>query len=408
MRFKQQSINALTFPFQTLTYTYQRRHSVPAGPDNFHYDYNRHRNNRARNSNTCKSCIRNEFEYDSLGQRSHADHIFKQAFKFQSNENKQKDAVPHDDSPYPKSHTFTYDAQGRSTTKALSTKGASISEHALLPLRRLEAIDRSEYSVADSTFWELFLYVSMKEVESVNTLLDQNFEDWVQSKQDGFWTNRDPIEEDGGYNLYVMVGNDPINGIDILGLAEDCCDELREKYPLAFLKPGEIFPEEASVLDALITANLQSAIHTDKTEYATYVFKNINGGIFISEPLKTTFKSGVGFRTPSLEVPHGTTIVAFGHSHDISLDAFKRYFPGYSEKEFVRGAERFSDADISLMNNIPHSPREGIPIGVHTPKDQLKFIRPENISEVRSFGAKLGDISASETRAIIDCLSKKI
>jgi len=34
----------------------------------------------------------------------------------------------------------------------------------------------------------------------------------------GRWPNRDPIEEAGGVNLYGMVGNNPINAIDRLGL----------------------------------------------------------------------------------------------------------------------------------------------------------------------------------------------
>jgi RHS repeat-associated protein len=32
------------------------------------------------------------------------------------------------------------------------------------------------------------------------------------------WTSRDPLEEEGGLNLYAFVDNDPINFIDILGL----------------------------------------------------------------------------------------------------------------------------------------------------------------------------------------------
>jgi len=35
----------------------------------------------------------------------------------------------------------------------------------------------------------------------------------------GRFINRDPIEEQGGINLYAFVGNDPINAIDVLGLA---------------------------------------------------------------------------------------------------------------------------------------------------------------------------------------------
>jgi len=34
----------------------------------------------------------------------------------------------------------------------------------------------------------------------------------------GRWPNRDPIEEQGGANLYGFVGNDPIGNYDVLGL----------------------------------------------------------------------------------------------------------------------------------------------------------------------------------------------
>jgi len=36
------------------------------------------------------------------------------------------------------------------------------------------------------------------------------------------WINRDPIGEEGGINLYGSVGNDPLNGVDALGLWNTC------------------------------------------------------------------------------------------------------------------------------------------------------------------------------------------
>jgi RHS repeat-associated protein len=33
----------------------------------------------------------------------------------------------------------------------------------------------------------------------------------------GRWLNRDPIEEDGGLNLYAFCGNDGVNAVDVLG-----------------------------------------------------------------------------------------------------------------------------------------------------------------------------------------------
>lgn len=36
----------------------------------------------------------------------------------------------------------------------------------------------------------------------------------------GRWANRDPIDENGGYNLYGFVGNRPVSRVDLLGLAD--------------------------------------------------------------------------------------------------------------------------------------------------------------------------------------------
>jgi RHS repeat-associated protein len=38
----------------------------------------------------------------------------------------------------------------------------------------------------------------------------------------GRWLNRDPIEEDGGFNLYGYVGNNPVNFVDPLGYCPWC------------------------------------------------------------------------------------------------------------------------------------------------------------------------------------------
>ena len=46
---------------------------------------------------------------------------------------------------------------------------------------------------------------------------------------DGRWPSRDPIEEEGGVNLYGMLGNDAVNRIDLLGLA-DILVEMNRSY----------------------------------------------------------------------------------------------------------------------------------------------------------------------------------
>ncbi len=42
----------------------------------------------------------------------------------------------------------------------------------------------------------------------------------------GRWLSRDPIEENGGVNLYGMVGNSLVNYCDLLGLKNCNCDEI--------------------------------------------------------------------------------------------------------------------------------------------------------------------------------------
>ena len=71
-----------------------------------------------------------------------------------------------------------------------------------------------------------------------------------------FWLSRDPIGEDGGVNLYGMVGNDGINGIDLLGLVNmELCCKLRERLKYYF--DNSLFgkPEEAYI-NGLIKAML--------------------------------------------------------------------------------------------------------------------------------------------------------
>ena len=42
----------------------------------------------------------------------------------------------------------------------------------------------------------------------------------------GKWPSRDPIEEEGGVNLYGFVGNDGVNWWDLLGRKKPCCGKV--------------------------------------------------------------------------------------------------------------------------------------------------------------------------------------
>ena len=56
----------------------------------------------------------------------------------------------------------------------------------------------------------------------------------------GRWLNRDPIEEEGGVNLYGMLLNDPLNWIDVLGMSKPSCEEFEKYYPKFIYKNGGV------------------------------------------------------------------------------------------------------------------------------------------------------------------------
>ena len=58
---------------------------------------------------------------------------------------------------------------------------------------------------------------STKELHGPSGLYDYGFR--FYSPGMGRFINRDPIEEAGGVNLYAMLGNDPVNDVDVYGLS---------------------------------------------------------------------------------------------------------------------------------------------------------------------------------------------
>ena len=60
--------------------------------------------------------------------------------------------------------------------------------------------------------------------------------------QAGRWINRDPIEERGGVNLYVMVRNHPVSAVDYLGREESA--------PMGTLQ--DLYPTQANKMDVVV------------------------------------------------------------------------------------------------------------------------------------------------------------
>ena len=68
----------------------------------------------------------------------------------------------------------------------------------------------------------------------------------------GRWPSRDPIEEEGGVNLYGFVGNDGVNRWDLLG-QKSIHDSTRVYDPSPGLNPGELTNDTVGIVSATLS-----------------------------------------------------------------------------------------------------------------------------------------------------------
>jgi RHS repeat-associated protein len=89
------------------------------------------------------------------------------------------------------------------------------------------------------------------------------------------WLTRDPIEEQGGLNLYGMVANNPVNFWDYLGLVDASrCAQLMEKYKAILPRAGEqSFKGDNAFRDANLNGLLAMAAHDQDSDYQSSLFE---------------------------------------------------------------------------------------------------------------------------------------
>jgi RHS repeat-associated protein len=130
----------------------------------------------------------------------------------------------------------------------------------------------------------------------------------------GKWLTRDPIPERGGMNLYAYVDNNPINYIDLSGLA-----------------PGDPYPTaNAAAIQAIKDIN-PTSIQADK-EYAGKIYQNPEDKTFsYTKPIpgdKTSSDPG--------DCPPGKKDAGSYHTHGA-------YDPNYKNERFSKRDKRIED-----------------------------------------------------------------
>jgi len=122
----------------------------------------------------------------------------------------------------------------------------------------------------------------------------------------GRWLNRDPIEEQGGLNLYGMVNNDLVNAWDLLGL---CSDAIQKKC-------NEILELLAEAEDELASAEIQYAV----ASHHYNIFRNEQNGNKNGKPkIKNSLRAARDLTLKNLENFYGDSEIALNRLGNIGL-----------------------------------------------------------------------------------------
>ena len=172
---------------------------------------------------------------------------------------------------------------------------------------------------------------------------------------DGRWLNRDPIEEEGGINMYNFVRNSSLNRVDIVGLAEAAPAEAglcgKANWDWIFTLTGQ--SSAGTIVQKMTFSGWQQtcgksgdgpktsvfeAGDQSYTEYWTVGVSNLNGGMKIFPNAKDKWNPGLvgGYCTrgkitikgearfyPGVDVPAAAFDPANGHAYSQDLPSLK-------------------------------------------------------------------------------------
>ena len=105
-------------------------------------------------------------------------------------------------------HFYHYDGNGN-VTELTDASGATVASYRYTAFGKLRS---SSGSAAEENEYRF----STKPYDEISQCYYYGYR--FYNPEMGRWLNRDPIGEDGGLNLYAMIGNDSVNQWDVLGM----------------------------------------------------------------------------------------------------------------------------------------------------------------------------------------------
>jgi len=196
----------------------------------------------------------------------------------------------------------------------------------------------------------------------------------------GRWPSRDPIEEDGGINLYGFVGNNSITNVDSLGLAITDNDfrytDIRVDSQMPLFGSKYAFPTitEFSVCELLATVHVKMTFDDEKNRNRSWyeqVFKNKVESYFnnldykcFSEDDKCRCPNGVRLRVDIKFLdPASMLRTRFNPTADMNVHVAPIHRSEYRANEslmsldlttFTRENERIVNGTTYTQNTIAH------------------------------------------------------
>ena len=185
----------------------------------------------------------------------------------------------------------------------------------------------------------------------------------------GRWLSRDPMEEEGGVNLYGFVSNDGVNTYDLLGFQttnpspQPNPSPRPNPSPQPNPPPRPLPPLQTVVADPTVSAAIDSAWNAsnpngpaaDRHEHGFWILRDNRRGTYIISNFPTG--SGAQITPGATPVSSNQSVVGFFHTH-----------PNPTNEGYILGPSP-ADVNFARTRNVP---------GVLRANDGLHFFGPTN------------------------------